>query len=754
MLDSRRGNLKEAHQMAGQQLEYRAHFHMINRPAFLQIDPVRKDDGGTYRCRVDYHKGRSINTVIKLQVVEPPSEVIILDNKNERLSGIIGPYNEGQSLTLICQSIGGKPRPTVSWWKGHSLLDKDYVFLPNKIVENVLNIPKLWRYDLLTNLTCQSTNNNVTVPVSRSVSIDLNLKPEKIKLEPFQVPLVVGAKVEFLCVTTGARPAVIITWWLGNQRLHSASDREINSGYSSSLLTYAPSTDDNGKYFVCRAENPRMPGSIIETGWYITVNYPPKLVLQVDRLDVQEGMDIYFECHVRANPPTNEISWEFGGREIDLSPVASISTVNNGTLILQKVSRAHRGRYRCSATNPEGLGVSNEIFLQVKYAPICQPLQRSYGVAIGETLHVDCALDADPPDITFHWRLITPSSESDDIQYTWDQSGSTATYTPKTKHDYGSLECWGTNKIGVQKEHCSFSIVPAGPPDSVNNCSVLNQTEHTIFVQCFKGYDGGLPQSYTIEAYSLENGKLLANISLSKEPKFFVTDLPADTAIRFLVLASNDRGRSSPIVLTAHTLRSPAKLTVREDDDNSGVITPMVAAFIVMAVVLVVVPVTGIIIIKIKRSRNRQAACQQEKNDEMSDIRYNKTTNIASDQNDKGPDIIPDQMLARVFCEGILGTEDKCLQLATFSENPHTDRSSQAGRSSEGRLITDRTSLNELIQPQLNTDFMKPDDQTSFQSYNNRLLYQVPLEDTRKVTDQPGPSGEITISRNRQESTV
>ncbi|XP_022247282.1 neural cell adhesion molecule 1-like, partial [Limulus polyphemus] len=174
MLDARRGSLKEAHQMSAPQLEYRSHFHMINRPAFLQIEPVRKDDGGTYRCRVDYHRGRSINTVIKLQVVEPPSEVVILDEKNQRLSGVIGPYNEGLSLTLTCQSVGGKPRPTVSWWKDNSLLDKDYIFLPDKIVENVLNIPKLWRYDLLTNLTCQSSNNNVTVPVSSSVSIDLN----------------------------------------------------------------------------------------------------------------------------------------------------------------------------------------------------------------------------------------------------------------------------------------------------------------------------------------------------------------------------------------------------------------------------------------------------------------------------------------------------------------------------------------------------------------------------------------------------
>ncbi|XP_076310343.1 protein turtle homolog B-like [Tachypleus tridentatus] len=751
MLDARRGSLKEAHQISGPQLEYRSHFHMINRPAFLQIDPVRKDDGGTYRCRVDYHRGRSINTVIKLQVVEPPSEVVILDEKNQRLSGIIGPYNEGHSLTLTCQSLGGKPRPTVSWLKDNSLLDKDYIFLPDKTVENVLNIPKLWRHDLLTNLTCQSSNNNVTVPVSSSVSIDLNLKPEKIKIEPFKVPLAIETEVEFMCIATGARPAASISWWLGNRRLQSTT----NSYSGSCLLTYTPSTEDNGKYFSCKAENPRIPGSTIETGWSLTVNYPPQLVLRQDNIDVQEGEDVNFECNVRANPPTAKISWEFEGQELNLSPAAAVATINDQTLTLQKVNRSNRGRYKCSASNTEGLGVSNEIFLKVKYGPTCQLQRKSYGVAIGETVQVKCALDADPPDITFHWRLITSTSQVDDIIYKSDQSESIATYTPKTKDDYGILECWGTNKMGVQKERCSFSIVSAGPPDHVNNCSVLNQSEHTVFIQCLKGYDGGITQHFTIEAYNLDSGKLLAIISLSTEPEFFVTDLPADMAVRFQVTASNARGRSSPVVLVAHTPRSPEKLTVRDDDDNSAVITPMVMVLVVVATVLMVVIVASIIIIKIRKKRARQVDHQQEKKDEMSDISYNKDVDIASGQNDMGPDIIPDKLIARVFCEGILGTEEQCLQLTSSEERAYSKISSQA-EASDDRILSDRSHVNETAPPNLNPKFIKPDDSMNLQSslYISRQFYQPPLEVMRKGPDQSGPSGEIVLSNNRQESTV
>lgn len=39
------------------------------------------------------------------------------------------------------------------------------------------------------------------------------------------------------------------------------------------------------------------------------------------------------------------------------------------------------------------------------------------------------------------------------------------TYTPKTERDYGTLACWGKNKIGKQIEPCLFQIVPAGKYD-------------------------------------------------------------------------------------------------------------------------------------------------------------------------------------------------------------------------------------------------------------------------------------------------
>ena len=56
--------------------------------------------------------------------------------------------------------------------------------------------------------------------------------------------------------------------------------------------------------------------------------------------------------------------------------------VGNQTLAIQKVRRDQAGLYNCVASNTEGDGESNALYLDVKYAPSCKTGQRViYGTA-------------------------------------------------------------------------------------------------------------------------------------------------------------------------------------------------------------------------------------------------------------------------------------------------------------------------------------------------------------------------------------
>ena len=61
---------------------------------------------------------------------------------------------------------------------------------------------------------------------------------------------------------------------------------------------------------MCKASNQRIPLSELRDAWMLKVFYPPKVTLTLghalDANDIKEGDDVYFECHLVANPWVSE----------------------------------------------------------------------------------------------------------------------------------------------------------------------------------------------------------------------------------------------------------------------------------------------------------------------------------------------------------------------------------------------------------------------------------------------------------------
>ena len=84
----------------------------------------------------------------------------------------MGPYQIGETLRLRCEAYGGRPLSRVTWWRDHALLDDSFAAEHSK-VSNDLVVRDLRRSDLHTIFTCQAANNNISVPVSTSVKLDM-----------------------------------------------------------------------------------------------------------------------------------------------------------------------------------------------------------------------------------------------------------------------------------------------------------------------------------------------------------------------------------------------------------------------------------------------------------------------------------------------------------------------------------------------------------------------------------------------------
>ncbi|XP_025075061.1 nephrin-like isoform X4 [Pogonomyrmex barbatus] len=556
-------------------LEERATFKHTETPAKLILEKVRESDAAIYRCRVDFKQSPTRNSKVNLTVIIPPEQLSILDEdgRSHIPHYILGPYSEGASLNITCVAAGGRPQPRVTWWQGTSLLDNSYETVDAKRVRNVLQLEKLGREHLRAFLTCQATNNNMVTPISSSVSLDMNLKPLWVRIQGENRPLSAGKTYEIGCEVVGARPGPTITWSKGNMILRNARETTSPDGnVTTSVLTFVPSIEDAGKFLYCRANVPDIPDSEIEEGWKLNIYHEPVVTLELgsnlNSSAIREGIDVYFECNIKSNPWVYKVSWRHNGNPLYHNR-ATGTIISNQSLVLQSVTRSRAGIYTCIGNNQEGDGESNPLNLDIKFVPVCQHGQtKVFGVARQETARIPCELEANPPEVSFTWKF-NNTMEAVDIpqaHVTSDRTRSTASYTPMTELDYGTLLCWGSNDQGTQLEPCVYHIVPAGRPDTPHNCSLLNQTTDSIYVECIEGFNGGLPQKFTMQVdreagSGKSGGPVIVYNQTSKVPIFSVSNLEPGSNYEVSIYAANAKGRSETVHFRATTLNLPERRT-------------------------------------------------------------------------------------------------------------------------------------------------------------------------------------------------
>ncbi|KPJ18124.1 Nephrin [Papilio machaon] len=563
----------------------RAYFVTVARPAVLTLDTVQLDDEGVYRCRVDFKNSPTRNFQIRLTVIVPPHQLILYDKSGRDVSGVVGPLEEGNELVLICEVRGGRPAPTVIW-----LIDgtpaTQYIGekTDTHVVVNRLELPHIKRTHLNTTFKCRASNTNLVSPQEKMVRLEMNLKPTFVEILNKPTTLSSEKYVSLLCVSEGSRPPAQLTWYKNNRKFKRGKVIEgANETWVSSNLQFMPMPEDDGLYLKCQADNSAMPGQSIEDAFKLDVVYPPVVSLSLGSTlnphDIKEGDDVYFECSVRANPREHRITWYHNDKAVLHNVIAGV-IVSTKSLALQKVSRDHGGDYSCRATNALGETASQTTHLSIQYAPVCAlSSPQVLGAQLDETLRVRCSVKANPPDVTFFWQF-NNSGESLDVAPAkfgiTNGSTSELSYKPQSERDYGTLSCRGSNSVGRQLEPCVFQIVPATRPSPPRNCSLRtsNTTEgdsNLLQVYCVAGYDGGLPQSFVLEALDPVTGKARYTESVTESDglaSFWldVTHVSTGTdndgaTLNLLIYAKNMKGESERTLLENIAFNDAAKHT-------------------------------------------------------------------------------------------------------------------------------------------------------------------------------------------------
>ncbi|XP_065089794.1 hemicentin-1-like [Ochlerotatus camptorhynchus] len=553
-----------AHWSAPEVFGSRAKFNIDKSPASLLIKNLKRHDQGIYRCRIDFRTIQTQTYRYNLTVIVLPEQPVVLDRWGRLMNGTkLGPKEEGDDVVITCRVSGGRPQPEVRWLINGVIVDDQYEQNSGDIIENRLLWPTIQRSDLNSIFTCQTMNTKLVEAKETSYVLDLHLKPLSVKIVDPPQALIADNRYEVSCRSGGSRPHAVITWYKGKREMFHTKEDTHNHNTTVSTLSFTPKIEDDGKNMTCRTENPSVKGWFLQTTWKMNVVYAPLVTIQLGSTlvadDIKEGDDVYFECHVESNPSWKKLLW-FHDDTLLLHNASARVIQTNQSLVLQKVVKQSAGYYACSAINGEGETVSNQQFLRVKHAPVCDHEKIVLiGASKNENMEILCEIYADPPARSFHWRFNNSAEilEVDSHRYSNHGNFSVLLYTPVAVQDYGTLSCWASNEIGVQTEPCLFQVILADLPMPVSNCTLYNQTQQFAEIQCAPGYDGGLPQMFMLELVSKRTGTRRFNFSNKHEPYFMLDRLEKlsalmaaeNNSLSCVVYAINQKGASQGIVI-------------------------------------------------------------------------------------------------------------------------------------------------------------------------------------------------------------
>ncbi|XP_037081011.1 synaptogenesis protein syg-2-like [Pollicipes pollicipes] len=631
-------------------LGQRSEFDPRPQAPLLRIKHVEEGDQGVYRCRADFRTSPTFNARVNLTVVVPPQQPRLFNETGGMISSTAGPYKEGDTARLICEVKGGRPPPNVTWWLEGSLVDSSWRHDAG-VTRNTLEVTGLRRADLANLYTCMAGNTPLRPHKAAAARLDISFPPVDVRITNDKKASVSANKpLDLTCQVTGSRPQPVVTWSRNGAVLSGTLTRSHGNNVTSSTLRVLPSAEDSGEVIYCRAFSPAVPGTRLEDSITLKVNYRPVVRLTAGRTlqlsDIEEGDDVYFECHISAVPWVYSIEWRLDDRPLVHSQAAGVIMINQ-SLALQDLSRQRSGMYTCAATNDEGQGVSNALFLPVKYAPRCLPGQTLiYGAAKFEHVLVHCGVEANPAEVTFRWSFNNTGeiTHLPTAQFTVNGTSSTAEYVPRSELDYGTLLCWARNGIGWQKTPCVFHIVSAGVPEPPTKCSSYNSSVGSLTVECLPGNDGGLPQRFVLEVQR-SGGQLHYNAT-SGTPRFLLRDLQVNTFYQILIYAENAKGRSKPLVMETETLRDVAERrtekvidgSLKESFDDMLTVTPVLMILIVAIGGLLFIIIIIVILI---RMRSRPAA--RRGNPPLTaglPLKELDTAHAAPESDGKNPDLI------------------------------------------------------------------------------------------------------------------
>ncbi|XP_077388964.1 matrix-remodeling-associated protein 5 [Festucalex cinctus] len=462
---------------------------------FKNVSPA---DAGRYQCLATNTVGIA-KRIVRLEVRAdssshirhpplpfPPTHHHAVPSRQHSVSAMYG-----SAVYLHCPESSGSPRGTIWQLPSKTIIEHhNSPERPIKVFQNgTLRILQLTELDGGNYLCFFQRPNGEDMEVFR---VDVVMTPPRIEHVRTTQPRVnFGEKVQVDCVATGL-PDPEVSWSLPDGTIINNALQSDDNGYrnrhyvifgNGTLLLQQMDKKDEGDY-TCFAKN-KLGKDERKVSVKVGPN-APRISLKVQSLvTVKYGELAQLTCQATGEP-TPQIFWI--SPQNDVIPMSSdkFDIMENGMLVVKKVTLADEGKYACVARNSAGDDIKNVILEVESREPFIngnkgKNAKKVVGISY-QTVLLDCKVEGKPEPKVW-W--VTPYGQSLQLSYLSGrfqvhQNGSLEVRGVR-KTDEGRYTCLAKNNLGEASLLVELDVAPVAekPSFAVPNIELISIKENS-----------------------------------------------------------------------------------------------------------------------------------------------------------------------------------------------------------------------------------------------------------------------------------
>uniref|UniRef100_A0A3P8S0Z7 Si:ch211-264f5.6 n=1 Tax=Amphiprion percula TaxID=161767 RepID=A0A3P8S0Z7_AMPPE len=405
----------------------------------LSLSSLKVSDSGDYSISIIAPDATTNTAEIKLQVLEPISDVLIKSDISEA-------FEHNSTVVLNCSAKGSVLKFT--WTSGSTpiVADGKRLTLKDEESSSMLTITGILRTDLVGPIYCTAAN-PLEMEKSPAFNLTVYYGPDEVTISPAKFPEYIRSKSDFnLTCSAQSYPAPQFFWY------HKEDLMEVPGPILTLSDIEAYGLGMEKDEYTCRVKNiktGRMVSSapvafaVIEAVTGVNITGPTEVL-------IAGNSTANLTCQAAAGSVKTK-TWLKDGKPLTASPRV-VYYNNMSSVFFNMLQKEDNGKYMCQLGNP--INTAEAVYtMVVNFGPEPASVRAEDAVEVTETVTLTCSAKSVPPS-TYTWKFNSSETKIKTAEYVIEKAmyKDTGTYTCMAYNNVTGKTSTASHFLSVKEE--------------------------------------------------------------------------------------------------------------------------------------------------------------------------------------------------------------------------------------------------------------------------------------------------------------